>query len=303
MKEFLKRVLFFIIPLMVVFSILEVYVRSIPNSYKYKYEYMKLHARELNTLVLGSSHAYRGFNPAYLPGRGFNLAYSSQDIKRDYYLFDKFVDEMDSLKYVVMSFSYHSIKEVMEDWGQSKIFLKYYGIYMDYPDTKYSFELAIPGWIKKVTMHWNGENVCSCDSLGFGIEDNHVEPINVKGAKSTLAYHTIIRDDRIAENKELLCRIAELANSRSASLVLVSTPLTKVYYENMDSIQYQLMLSVASDMVADYDNVIYLNMIEDSRFSNSDFRDVDHLNARGAEKLSKIISDTLLVLNNRKELH
>lgn len=106
-----------------------------------------------------------------------------------------------------------------------------------------------------------------------------------------------------AENKELLCRIAELANSRSASLVLVSTPLTKVYYENMDSIQYQLMLSVASDMVADYDNVIYLNMIEDSRFSNSDFRDVDHLNARGAEKLSKIISDTLLVLNNRKELH
>lgn len=302
MKKFLKKILFFVIPLIIVFAVLEVYVRSIPNSYKYKYDYMKSHAHELNTLVLGSSHAYRGFNPAYLPGHGFNLAYSSQDIKRDCYLLSRFADDMDSLKYVVMSFSYHSMKEMMEDWGQSTVFLKYYGIYMDYPETRYSLELVIPGWIRKVEMYWKGEPVCNCDCLGFGMEDNHVEPINVKEAKSTLAYHTIERNDRVAENRKLLCRIAELADSLSATLVLVSTPLTKDYYSNMDSTQYELMLSVARDMVADYDNVLYLNMIKDNRFSDSDFRDVDHLNSKGARKLSQIVADTLLVLEDRKRL-
>lgn len=292
MKQFLVKIAFFLLPLAVVLSVTEMYVRSIPNTYKYKYDFMNANAGELRTLVLGSSHAYRGLNPEYLPQPAFNLAYSSQDIKRDCFLLERFIGEMDSLEYVIMSLSYHSLPEIMEDIGQSKVLLKYYGIYMSYPDTRYSMELAIPRWIDKVIMNLSGEDVCDCDSLGFA-KERVGRPITESDALSVLAYHTFKNKSRVGENMSVLEKMAAMLENKGAKLILITTPLTAEYFANMEMGQYRLMLDSALCLTEKFRNVVYLNYADDKRFVHSDFKDVDHLNSKGAEKLSVAVSDTI----------
>lgn len=298
MKRFVFKIFLFLIPLAVLVAGIEYYVRSIPNSYGYKYEYMKKNAGKIRTLVLGSSHAYRAFNPEYLPAPAFNLAYSSQDLKRDCYLLEHFIGSMDSLEYVILSFSYHTMPEVMEDVSQAKILLKYYGIYMGYPGVDFPMELTVPGWIDKVLMHLKGEKVLNCDSLGFGNDMKSAVEITERDAKSTLAYHTYASKDRVGENMGFLERMSGILESRGVKFVLVTTPVVEEYFINMSSEQYGLMLESVCELKRKFSNVIYINMIHDSRFGHDDFRDADHLNVAGAVKLTKIISDTLTFMNH-----
>jgi len=46
----------------------------------------------------------------------------------------------------------------------------------------------------------------------------------------------------------------------------------------------------------------YYNYFRDQRFMDNDFEDMDHLNAAGAEKLSRIVNDEILqpILSTQK---
>jgi hypothetical protein len=90
MKKFLKIFIYFFIPIVIASACLEVYMRHIPNSYKYKDEWMKKNGNTVETLILGSSHAYYGINPEYLSWKAFNLANVSQDLERDFFVLDKY---------------------------------------------------------------------------------------------------------------------------------------------------------------------------------------------------------------------
>lgn len=296
MRKFIVKTILFVIPLIAILTVTEAYIRNIPNSYKYKYEFMENNGPEIRTLVLGSSHAYRALNPEYLPMQAFSLAYSSQDLKRDLYLLERFIGNMDSLEYVIQTLSYHTIPEMMEDIGQSKVLLKYYSIYMDYPGGGFPLELTVPGWTDKVLMHLKGQQVLNCDSLGFGNHQDGTARITEKEAKSVLARHTHKSYERVEENTGILERTAELTRSHNAKLIIVTTPVIKEYYGNMNQKQYSLMVNTAEYIEDRYDNVVYINLINDSRFDHSDFRDPDHLNSKGAKKFSKIISDTIQLI-------
>ena len=67
---------------------------------------MENHAGEIETLVFGSSHTYHAINPTLFKSKCFNIAYSSQDLKRDVFLFDRFIENMSSLKQIVIAISY-----------------------------------------------------------------------------------------------------------------------------------------------------------------------------------------------------
>ena len=73
MTHFIKKIVLYLLPIVLLAIGLEIYVESIPNSYTYKRQYMELHASEIQTLVLGSSYAYDGIDAEILPN-AFNLA-------------------------------------------------------------------------------------------------------------------------------------------------------------------------------------------------------------------------------------
>ena len=52
----------------------EIYVRSLPNPAKYKHAYLSRHSREVEVLILGSSHTYYGLCPERLGENAFSAA-------------------------------------------------------------------------------------------------------------------------------------------------------------------------------------------------------------------------------------
>ena len=58
--------------------VIELITAQIPNSYSYKYNYIKTNGNKIQALAIGHSQLYDGFKPEsfYLPS--FNLCNSSQ---------------------------------------------------------------------------------------------------------------------------------------------------------------------------------------------------------------------------------
>lgn len=296
MRKFLLKLLVFVAPLLAVMAAVEAGLRSIPNSYKLKYEYMEHHCQDVQTLILGSSHTYRGLDPSHFATRAFNLAYSSQDLKRDSYLFFRFIGRMDSLRHVIVPVSYHTMPEMMEDFSRSETLLKYYGIYMEYPPERMSLELTTPHWYEKVLMHLRGEPVCRSDSLGFAagyVHDDASDVLDMHHAQTVAAWHTHSDFGHVGENMRILRRMIDACAARQVRVVLITTPVTDLYRGQLDARQLHLMHDCIDSLVESDSCVTYLDFMGDARFSRSDFQDVDHLSADGARRLSVIVSDTL----------
>ena len=78
MKSFLLRLSLFLLPIAILAVAGEAYVRSLPNSYRLKGEWMRQNADSVEVLILGNSHAYYGIRPQDMQGVAFNLSNVSQ---------------------------------------------------------------------------------------------------------------------------------------------------------------------------------------------------------------------------------
>ena len=79
MKRFLIKTAIFSAIILCLLGLGELAVRNMPSSYSYKHAYMEGHARDISTLILGSSHTYYGVRSDLLGDSVFNLANVSQD--------------------------------------------------------------------------------------------------------------------------------------------------------------------------------------------------------------------------------
>lgn len=60
MKQFKLKIVLFCMPLLLLAIAAEILARSIPNNYRYKYEWMEAHKDSVETLILGDSHLWGG---------------------------------------------------------------------------------------------------------------------------------------------------------------------------------------------------------------------------------------------------
>lgn len=287
MRSFIKKILFYLLPIALLSIGLEVYVEHIPNSYTYKRQYMEQHATTIQTLILGSSYAYDGIDASVLPA-AFNLANSSQCFEDDYHLLSKYLPQMDSLQTVVLPLSYSSLQMVSS--SNRRV---YYTIYMDiyprWPLSKYSFECCnLELAMKKIIRYLLHEDLVRCDSLGQRL--GHSLATRPKDWKDTQA---LVKNDcfvgaaaqpYVEENIQWLQQIAALCESRDVTLYLIAMPVLEEYRRAMPAEQIARMMCVIQDMAETYPHVQVL----DYQFwgTDDDFYNATHLNTTGAEVLT-----------------
>ena len=87
MKRFLKYCGLFFLPIALSLLAIELITAQIPNSYSYKYNYVKKNGDKIQALAIGHSQLYDGFKPEsfFLPS--FNLCNSAQSYVDAYRLF------------------------------------------------------------------------------------------------------------------------------------------------------------------------------------------------------------------------
>lgn len=292
MKRFYIAVLLFMLPIFVFMGGAEYAVRQIPNEYKYKNDWMNQHAEEVETLILGSSHAYDGINPDCLGKNAFNLAFPGQTLKFDNYLFFRWVNCYKNLRTVILPISYFSFFYLDMD----QIRETYYSLYMAYPSSVIELEMLCYGPLKiKIEQYIEEKNI-SCHKNGWARKSLSDKDMANWGkdyiTASVVRKQTVDSWDCIKPNYCLISEIASYCQKHGIKFVMVALPHTKGYNQHLDEKQLSKTLSLVSSLKQQY-GLDFYDYREDSRFVDEDFFDESHLSDVGAEKFTKILMNDM----------
>lgn len=300
--KFIKKLLVFIIPVLLFIFILEINFFNHRNIYSLKKEILENNLSKYKVLVLGSSHVLYGVNPALFNESGFNLAQPSQSFYYDYEILLKYIKSMPSLRVVIIPVSYFSFEydflNSPEYWRSN-----FYKIYFGIPDKneKIDFRKIQGGFLflretallsLKEIIKVNSELGIS-DSGAYRCKDVLPKNIRKNGLKRIEAQNGIMDRTMVGENEKLLGEIIELCIAANIEPVIITTPALNVYEENLDKRIYLEMQNTIAHFCKKY-NIKYYNYMSDGRFSVEDFCDADHLNFKGADKFSRVLNQEIL---------
>lgn len=280
-------------------------MRSVPNDYAYKNQWLDKHIASAKIWILGSSHSLLGINPQYFSQSAFNSAHVSQTLPFDAFIVSKYIHQADSLEWVILPMSYFSLTYSLEDskeWWRIKNYCIYYDYHYRALNPHYHLEilgnpLTYREQLKRVAKYWiQGVDSRDCDSLGFShaYSKDKREANWCDDGKDRAIYHTKNLKDCesiITEHIADLETIIRLCSEKNVRILLFTPLVSKAYYENIEFEQYELVVKTCEKMEDKYSHVSYLNLFMDTRFDDDDFFDADHLETGGASKLSKILDD------------
>lgn len=284
-------------------AMLEGYIRSCPNEYSIKREWMDEHATEVKTLILGSSYADWEFNPELIGDSCFNLAIPTRTVKYDCFLLEKYIGQMPNLQQIIWGYGYqvpywdYYYPHFYRDMPSYNSVLFHYQYNMKVHEEAPLFPIAVlytP--IRNVVLKMihgnedlcrpNGFNPRKLLSKGANWSDQPMTVWNVEGTKEEL--ETVYE-----ANLHYLKRMLELCKSKGIAFNVVITPVHKNFYSQTTKQQRTAMYQFLNDAKREYSNMNVFDFFSDSRFSDDDFQDLNHLSEVGANKISKILCDTI----------
>lgn len=301
MKRFLiQSILIIILPLTILLGGIELFIRNISNDYNYKHEWLTANNSQIEVLCLGSSHGYFGIKPDMFSKYAFNLAFTSQSLKYDKYLYDAYASQCHSLNYLILPISYFSMRSDLETSTENWR-IKGYSIYMgcDFHQYElfYNLEIASKDKLRAIYEFVSCDtSFVNCDSLGWGT-NYKLELRNDEWQKTGLAAcqrHTIFSHEYVEDNKQYLKDIIDDCVKRDIKVILLTTPTHKSYFELLDANQLNEMNEICNRFDDKHENVVYLNWLKNDAFTDEDFFDADHLNEYGAEKLTKMLDEYIM---------
>lgn len=296
-KTFALRALgFLLVPLLVVVAA-EAWVRAQPNAARYKHAWLADSAASVGTLVLGSSHTYYGICPETLADDAFSLALPSQTLRYDLALLRRY--PLPRLHTLVVPLSYFTLHEDLETTSREPHTAARYRIYMDVDEhaawSRYGFEAAWPAAFReKLRRALRGERMTWSrrgQGLDFRQEENE-KPID-NGRERAEANTFADAGEAFRDNVRRLDEIAAWCRARGVRLVLLTTPVSEAFRRHEDATQRKAVDAACRGLLRRYPEIVRLDYSADSRFGAADFHDADHLNTRGAEKLTRLVRESL----------
>ena len=298
MKRFIIKILFLLLPVVIIAVSMEFMLRNIHSDYIYKKNYLDHHSKEIQILILGSSQAYFGINPDFFSQNTFNACHVSQSLDWDYEILKKYQNNFNNLKVIIIPIAYHTLWGMLEYSVESwriKSYAIYYGI-----DTKswmnnselLNGKLGVN--IKRIYNYYiKKDKEIIYLERGWGTlfnaesTDDLIESGKYRALGHTSNIHSKEEMKVFTENLDILNSIAEFCNRNDVKLLLVTTPVFHSYKDNLNKEQLNTMINTMNDFAKKHSNCQYLNWHEDSDFIAEDFHDADHLSGKGAKKLSE----------------
>jgi hypothetical protein len=282
-----------------------------PNSFSVKKAFLERQTQDVEVLVLGSSHAYYDVLPGLLGRPAFNLADVSQSFFYDRALLKKYLGQMPSLQLVVLPVSYFSLGYQLDDgverW-RSYYYYKFYGLHhrdwrQDWNVRNFSDYFLCNEQLGGTRNVFFGKiKDVSADYDPSGGWTNRVankageKPLSLsESAQVALKrHHDLMKSQHVQENVTILEDIIRELKVRGIKLVLVTPPVTRYYSDGMNAGQYQQMQDILKRLSSNY-GVNYFNYGFDSKFSDEDYYDSDHLNLHGARKFSLLLKADVIL--------
>lgn len=325
MKKYLVEItVYFLLPAVLIAAVAEYSLRKIPNDYALKNELLTKKSTELEVLVLGASSILYGFNPNYTEIEAFNAAHVSQSSKYDRLIFNKFINQMPNLEYVIMSvdfWSFYGDIEESPEWWRVKYYNIHYGANLYRWKGRYNYELyfhdistfrrAANGLLTLIGLR-NDSHVTINDK-GFAINYTmENRPSNWDNGEYEAMFHNSLVEEALKlklteRNTQHVEDVILQCASRGIKVLLINAPLYHTYRENLNPMYLSNHKEFCKSFERNYSNVTYIDFTDDPRFSEDDFYNANHLNDKGGEKLTRILdgfmkSDTSQLMVESKQL-
>lgn len=293
MTLFLRNIILFLSPVLLLGITGELLLRNIPNDYKVKKVYLDANAGKIKVLFLGNSHAFYGIDPQYFTEESFNAAYISQSLYYDWVILKKYSNKLDQLKYIVIPVDYFSLFTQLNDGNESwrvKNYNIYYGFHASSLIKDHSEMLGNKlniNILRLYRYYYRHQDNVTCSQLGWGkaYQSQYAHDL-IKSAKIAAQRHRASSDKHFNENVAMLKSILDFAKSRQIKVLLFTSPAYKTYSSLLDPIQLNTTITAVTRLSGQYSNAIYINFLTDSSFTKRDFFDADHLDELGAKKFS-----------------
>lgn len=298
MKKFLTESFFFITILLSIILFIENSLAAIPNSYTLKRKCVEENASSLQVIVFGSSEAFYDIDPSVFDVPSCNLANSNQDIYFDSQLLAKYINYTPQLKMVVIPISYFTLEyriDNTEEYWRRFFYYRYFGIKNE---SNNGTDIRNFSLIALYTPKNSREYIAK------GFKVNLVENISSEGwfmavdkaggesgdPKANALRHTAyMRDNLFESNTKILVDMIDELKTRDIKVVLITLPVSKEYFQNIDKQKYQRMVDRVTQ-ISRTKEVTYLNFAQSGSFSTVDFIDSsDHLNKDSALRFSEMI--------------
>lgn len=302
MKRFLFAIFIFLIPVATFFVAMEMLVHTVPNSYSYKYNYIKANGHSLEAITLGHSQLYDDFMPDAFRMSSFNLCNSSQFYKEDYYLLCELLPSMPNLKLVILPIGYVNVKESDSDGFNERSTFYYEYMNIDYGNTipiynRYECLYPKRAFEKLTSYYLHHIDIIGCDSTGrrstHNLKDRHQKQVHPNMLPVyTLGVHE--KSKMYIWEEDYLIKIGSLLQSRGIRLVLVSPPHYWSCFNDINKEQKQFLQEELNSYKLRFP-FQYINMEEDESFVDKDFYDDAHLSEIGAEKFTKMLNDSIKI--------
>ncbi len=318
MKPYVRIIIFFIIMIsgmvLIEFAARDMYV---PDSDLYfQHEDFMKKMSNIKIVFLGSSHAARGINPGHITGSSYNLAYPSQDLYYDYMVIKKYIDKMPKLKCVIINLSYFSFYYdesedapfLLKDYyhelgiGPRKIslsFIKNLSVFFIHQDT-FLKDLMSRKKRKLLWMEGTGEidTVMENDVVlnnGSRLSRGTMDRVSLeRDGKSRAQYHGSFNNVAVLkDNVQITKKLLNLLTGRDIKVIMITTPYTDFYRNNFDKNHRREFYAIIDGVCGKNLRCRYVDLNNSHDFIYDDFLNSDHLNFKGAEKLSRKINDML----------
>ena len=296
MKRFLKYVALFCIPIVLLLLGLEYTVHKIPNSYSYKYNYVKTKGKAIRAVAIGHSQFYDNFKADEFFIPAFNLSNSAQGYMEDYYLLEKLLPSMPNLEMVILPIGYMTV-------GREEQFTQKSCYYHEYMDIDYDGQIPLQyryecffvrNSIKKILSYYVlHDDIVRCDSLGWS-------PHYINTRKYELGHDRVIDIYTLNEGSPFflageayLFKIIDLLKKKNIKLILVSAPYYWECYDRTNWEQKSWIDKYIQNLCKDNPQIQHVDMEFDSTFYFYYFYDESHLSEKGSSKFIKKLNIVL----------
>lgn len=246
----------------------------------YKKKYVFKNKKNIQTIILGSSHGNRGINSMFMKQPTVNLATTSQDLYQSYKMFEYALKNCSTIKNIILFYSpfssgfniSHSSEKYRTAFMKTVFGIKPYK--EDNSINKKLYKKASKCFLKNISIKAGNNPLFESEEL-----------IEEEIKKRALKHMDFAQNDTM---KEFLIKIIELAKQKDITLYCVIPPYTEMYKKYI-STDFKKKLK---DICNQY-GISFISFYKDKDFNDSDFYDADHLNIHGSIKLTKKINEFL----------
>ena len=299
MRRLYLKIALFLLPLFLVWLALEVFYRQAPNNYSYKDQQLQNVAANVQTLIMGDSHAFYGINPVYFKDPTFNLSNISQSLLTDELLLEKHIANLPALKTVFINISYFTLSAkdnaLESNWRK---YFYYHGMGITAPSISFwnpqRYSMALIQRFDKsmalVQAYHKNHTIVNATPLGYGMQDASYIVKDKDAISLVIANKHEDNSLDFKNNTARLQRIIALCKKYEVAVVLLEMPVYTTYYNLLDTQKKEKIKSVLTTLSGVDDTVFYLDLSTNSLFEKQDLRDADHLTNSGAKKCSEYLN-------------